>query len=289
MSSAGHILDMIKRMGQNRALRPSNRQKFQAKQRETMYAGANNENKPQFKEIPEAQVEEAILHIRKEAKTTRRKERVVLFIFFGFVAAFVLYVILSSTNYAKNTGNTSLDLEEYIDNAIEWSGRASDPLPIPFSDFHYVPVIGNLNHEVDIMQTYRMSPSDMVVNNTTNILFFDKDCALIGKLLPKNGSVSFMSIVPIATDLGPKRIIYLIAESDSNYNGLIENKDQHFVYMSDVDGKGLIRITEREISRFTYGGKEILMEFNPLENSNDSLYGLYNTETKEMVFTNRLE
>ena len=38
MSSAGHVLDMIKRTTQNRALRPSNRQRFKENNRENIYA-----------------------------------------------------------------------------------------------------------------------------------------------------------------------------------------------------------------------------------------------------------
>ena len=74
MSSAGHVLDMIKRLRQNRSLRPSNRQKFKANNRETNYARADEKTKIQFKEFTEEQVKSAIKQIRQDAKAKRRKD-----------------------------------------------------------------------------------------------------------------------------------------------------------------------------------------------------------------------
>lgn len=93
MSSAGHILDMIKRIRQNRSLRPSNRQKFKGDTRETMYTKTSKENKASFKEFPESQVKEAVDRIRKEAKSNRRKEFFFLAIVILIVVAIVLYVV----------------------------------------------------------------------------------------------------------------------------------------------------------------------------------------------------
>lgn len=93
MSSAGHILDMLKRIRQNRSLRPSNRQKFKGDNREAMYTETQEENKASFKEFPESQVKEVVNTIRREARSKRRKEFLFLALIILMVVAFVLYIV----------------------------------------------------------------------------------------------------------------------------------------------------------------------------------------------------
>ncbi|WP_422082341.1 hypothetical protein [Ulvibacterium sp.] len=93
MSSAGHILDMLKRIRQNRSLRPSNRQKFKEDNREVIYNETYKENKASFKEFPESQVKEVVNTIRREAKAKRRKEFAFLALVILIVVAIVLYVV----------------------------------------------------------------------------------------------------------------------------------------------------------------------------------------------------
>ncbi|RKN82420.1 hypothetical protein [Ulvibacterium marinum] len=93
MSSAGHVLDMIKRIRQNRSLRPSNRQKFKGDNRDSIYTEIPEENKASFKEFPESQVKEVVDTIRREAKSKRRKEFLFLALVILIVVAIVLYVV----------------------------------------------------------------------------------------------------------------------------------------------------------------------------------------------------
>ena len=93
MSSAGHILDMLKRIRQNRSLRPSNRQKFKGDNREAIYTETYEENKALFQEFPESQVKEVVNTIRREAKFKRRKEFAFLALVILIVVAIVLYVV----------------------------------------------------------------------------------------------------------------------------------------------------------------------------------------------------
>jgi len=48
---AGHILDMINRMKQNRALRSSNKQKFKGNNRGIINSESNNETKTQYSKL----------------------------------------------------------------------------------------------------------------------------------------------------------------------------------------------------------------------------------------------
>ncbi len=68
LSSAGHILDMIKRLRQNKSLRPSNRQKFRADNRNTIYSDIKTEKKVSFGKFSVDQINAAKTKIRKEAR-----------------------------------------------------------------------------------------------------------------------------------------------------------------------------------------------------------------------------
>ena len=70
---AGHILDMINRLKQNRAIRPSNKAKFKEHNRETIYS---KRRKIKFKTVPKEKLEEIKIQIRARAKSERKKEAI---------------------------------------------------------------------------------------------------------------------------------------------------------------------------------------------------------------------
>lgn len=70
---AGHILDMINRLKQNRAIRPSNKAKFKEHNRETIYS---KRRKIKFKTVPKEKLEEIKKQIRARAKSERKKEAI---------------------------------------------------------------------------------------------------------------------------------------------------------------------------------------------------------------------
>ena len=70
---AGHILDMINRLKQYRAIRPSNKAKFKEHNRETIYS---KRRKIKFKTVPKEKLEEIKNQIRARAKSERKKEAI---------------------------------------------------------------------------------------------------------------------------------------------------------------------------------------------------------------------
>lgn len=72
-NGAGHILDMINRLKQNRAMRPSNKAKFKENNRETIYS---KRRKIKFKTVPKEKLEEIKNQIRAQAKSERKKEAI---------------------------------------------------------------------------------------------------------------------------------------------------------------------------------------------------------------------
>ncbi|MFV0565229.1 MAG: hypothetical protein ACK5NB_05270 [Flavobacteriaceae bacterium] len=93
---AGHIMDMINRMKQNRAQRPSNRSKFKENNREAIYSTEKEVERPIFKTIPEEELDKIKTKIRKQAKTERIKYRIIngAVVLFGLILFIGLLVWL---------------------------------------------------------------------------------------------------------------------------------------------------------------------------------------------------
>ncbi|RCS28534.1 hypothetical protein DUT90_00030 [Polaribacter sp. WD7] len=85
---AGHVLDMINRMKQNRAQRPSNRSKFKENNRDGIYSSDKKSRQPNFKTVPEKELIEIKNRIRERAKTEQKKERIIIgiSILFGIIS-----------------------------------------------------------------------------------------------------------------------------------------------------------------------------------------------------------
>ncbi len=84
---AGHVQDMNNRIKQNRAQRPSNRPKFKENNREGIYSTDKKTERPNFKTVPEKELTELKIKIRKRAEKERKKERLIfgIFIVFGLI------------------------------------------------------------------------------------------------------------------------------------------------------------------------------------------------------------
>lgn len=275
---------MIKRLRQNRSLRASKRQKFKGENRETIYSGTDGQDGAIFEEFPKEQVDQVVNQIKQDFKVKRRRELTILISVIGLSVILLIYAIISSTDYSKKPQVKYTAVSP----PIIWSGKRSDPLKVPFSNFFYSPIIGTMEFEVQIDKSYTLYNDKMIVNNTTNILFYDNECNLIGKLLPENGYITWMYVGPEKEDMGPKRIVYALTKEDTNDDGIINDNDRPNLYISELNGKDLTRITELGLSSLQWvsKGNEIQIKFDHAKDSNDSLYGLYNTETKAMKLTN---
>ena len=290
------IQDMNNRMKQNRDLRPSKRQKFKENNREAIYSGSNKVDRLSFKEFSEFQVKKAIAKIRKEAKSTKRSELILTIVFVGIVGLFFTYAIFTKdTTIKTNTGyKTVVDSDKSL--PIIWNGKLSDPLILPFSNLYYAPKIENLDSVVHMGKSFKINSRTMVVDSsTTNILFFDSNCKFIRQLLQEDGHITWMYVGPVEENLGPKRNLYALAKDDTNNDGLINYEDKGYLFVSEPDGKELTKVTERRVESLKWigSGNELLIEFpnqddffNP-KKQRDSLYGIFNTETKNMRLTNR--
>ena len=96
MSSAGHVLDMIKRIRQNRALRPSNRQRFKENNRENIYTdNVDPVDRLNFKIVTEEKLSGLKKQIRQRAERERKEELVLYVVFLAIGSMIGLGIILS--------------------------------------------------------------------------------------------------------------------------------------------------------------------------------------------------
>lgn len=280
---------MNNRMKQNRNLRPSKRQKFKGKNRDTIYSGSNKENKPTFKDFSDFQVKKAVDRFKQQNQSAKQLELILLLVSLGVGVSFLGYQIITKKNNPKETEIKTSKIDYDTSPPILWSGKRSDPLKLPFTNLYYAPKIGTLDFEIQIERTYEIYSETMIVDNTTNILFYDSVCNLTSKLLPKDGYISWMYVGPKKAGLGPKKILYALANNDTNKDGLINENDIENLFISELNGKELTKVTDRSISSMEWigSGNELLIEFHNLKEKKDSLYGIFNTETKILRLANQ--
>jgi len=94
---AGHVLDMINRMKQNRAQRPSNRSKFKENNRDAIYASDKKSQHPNFKTVSEIELNKIKNRIQERAKAERKKEIIV----YGVLILCGLVLLIGFTIWSK--------------------------------------------------------------------------------------------------------------------------------------------------------------------------------------------
>lgn len=307
MSSAGHIIDAINRIKQNRALKASKRQKFKGSNRDSIYSDSDNVQKAIFKKVSKEKAQAVIKKIRQDFKLKRKRD----LIFIGtFSLIFItLIIVLNLPN--TSTENSSLDNEynstRVKKEKIKWNGKISEPLKIENTEYYYIPILHNISGELDEHGFYNLNYNNMVGERTRNVLFIDKECTIIGKLLNKDGLIFHMEVLPNKDNNLPKNIFYTLYEEDSNKDELIDTKDNYAYYISDVNGENLLKITDEPLVSINLREGNLILEYyktknskeNSKENSkyeyyktenpNDTIYGIYNLESKELKFTNQLD
>jgi hypothetical protein len=85
---------MNNRIKQNREQRPSKRPKFKENNREGIYSSEKITEKLSFTVVPEKELNKLKQQIQKEAKTSRKKERILLGIIFAFTLATLLVALV---------------------------------------------------------------------------------------------------------------------------------------------------------------------------------------------------
>jgi len=129
-----------------------------------------------------------------------------------------------------------------------------------------------------------------------NVVFLDENYQLIGSLLDKKASI--LEIEPQRdsnyndnkVDETVKYIAYLIAFEDSNKDGKLNSADNHDLYISDLNGKNLQKITHNlNIDRFEFkkSNSQIFIKYTSRENIREEHkkqdFAIYNIEEGKFV------
>lgn len=75
MYGAGHVMDMINRIKQNRAQRPSKRPKFKEHFREGIHSTSSPTQHPSYKTVSPSELRHIKQQIREVAQSEKRKEQ----------------------------------------------------------------------------------------------------------------------------------------------------------------------------------------------------------------------
>ncbi|WP_299780852.1 hypothetical protein [uncultured Formosa sp.] len=213
------------------------------------------------------------------------------------IPIFILY-IFGSIVYEKIEKDEPIDLcnlQMENQNSSKFSIQNSEPIQIPNSEFYYVTVEKKYQRQYGEIDIDIKNSPNMVRQNTINVLFLNKQQSEIGKLLPENGSITSMSVLNRFTENHEeikqiKNIAYYIATKDTNEDGIIDSADQHYVYLSDLNGKNLKKVTDRKVKKFQWlnQGKEMILTLYKKDDDTDFDYAIYNLETKETRPTEKL-
>ncbi|MFN3639347.1 MAG: hypothetical protein ACK4UK_00370 [Flavobacterium sp.] len=91
---AGHIMDMIQRMKQHRALKPSNRNTFKGQLRDSIHVEDTLHERLYFPEVTEEELQRIKVEIRYKAMLHRRRERWAYGVAIAVVVVLMLLVLL---------------------------------------------------------------------------------------------------------------------------------------------------------------------------------------------------
>jgi hypothetical protein len=92
---AGHIMDMINKVKQNRDLRTSNRRKFKNQNREIIYKNSEkNLAVPKYKTLPKAELDELKKQIKAKSKRNNKIDVIIFLLFFLIVFAVLIWVVV---------------------------------------------------------------------------------------------------------------------------------------------------------------------------------------------------
>ena len=213
------------------------------------------------------------------------------------IPIFILYIfgILVVEKYEQRQNqiidDSFFEPKEMVERPFEI--KYSSPIKLPNSDFYYVAV--EKEYEDDYGTIDIENSPNMVRMNTINILFLDKNFQNSGKLLSENASIKSMFIPNRKTEDSKLKkeinnISYFIAKSDTNEDGIINRFDQHYVYLSDLNGQNLNKVTDRKVKNYQWinDNKELLLTFDNAKDSNKLEYGIYNIDSKEIRETKNI-
>ena len=204
------------------------------------------------------------------------------------IPIFILYVLGNALNSHFSTKKIASSKEPEQPEKITLETKHSSLIKIPNSDNfaiaeYYLEKSSYLGNNVEDLNL----PYD-IPKNTFNIIFLDSKLNEMKKLLNQKASIQGIFISNIFSSHHDKvkeeltHLSFYIALEDTNSDGKIDFRDQHYVYVSDLNGENLTKVSHRIVHQFEWiNHKELLLTF---ENDKDSdiKYGIYNVNNESI-------
>ena len=205
-------------------------------------------------------------------------------IFIGFLlVSFIISEIKSKKETVWADG-------KYLEQVNEFEVKYDSPKNLPNSENYYVAI------QKIYADQYNLYTGDDLLNqipsNTSNIIFLDKNFNVKGKILSREGSILNMYVPKMETkeENSVGYISYFIADSDTNSDDRIDRNDQHYVYLSDLNGENLKQISDRKVSQYKWinDNSQLLLTFKKGEADTNLEFGVYDVGTGKIEQTKSL-
>jgi hypothetical protein len=180
-------------------------------------------------------------------------------------------------------GFDSYGMNDFEVETFEPKLHHSAPKPIPHSEYYYIAVSKRMVSPFDV--EYIEDEFTAIPENTINLLFLDKDLNITGQMLETDASIKHMDIpfqYATASDVMDTKqyLAFLIAKDDSNSDGTIDQRDTHYLYISDLNGKHLKQVSVKEVFHYRWINdyKKLLLTY-----ATDTLeYAVYDIATNTL-------
>ena len=160
---------------------------------------------------------------------------------------------------------------------------------------NYMLVVGVSNYDVALNYSRLVSQAGDIdpsgFQTTINIVFLDKNYNVIGNLLDKKAVIEEINLPPVENekDLTVKNIAYLIGFEDTNGDGILDSNDNKDLFISDLIGKNLTKVTENvDIDYFYFRNEnsQILIGYKTREKMKEEYkklkFAIYDIESKKL-------
>jgi len=174
----------------------------------------------------------------------------------------------------------------------------SAPKPIENSTNYYIAIETKTYEQPEIIYSANskfknIPPLRSEINTSKlNYIFLDKNLNCIGKLVNKKASIVGY---PISENYNEKldttvhNLAYLISFSDSNNDGVLNELDHHDLYISNLSGANLTKVTNNiEIEDYTFinNNSELFITYkentNKKEEHKHKQFAVYNIRKKQL-------
>ena len=168
------------------------------------------------------------------------------------IPVFIIILLgLMLKDFLKTTTSRADDISLSDDSQMSITYTA--PEKIPNSENYFV-----AKYEVETFHGVQIETEvelGNVPDNTVNLVFLNQDFEKIGTLLETDASIRRLYIADRFTEDEErqkliKHMIFSIATEDSNQDGQIDLRDDHYLYISDLNGKQLHKVLDKKVKAF---------------------------------------